>query len=241
MNLNNIVIVLAHPEESRNIGATCRAMANNGIHTLRIVGQRSEYDDERVRILAIHAASIWEHAQFFESITAATADCAMSAGTTRRRGKRRKGKLFLPEEFAAFADSSSASARVALVFGNERTGLTDDELLECTAGVTIPSHPEFASLNLSHAVQVMCYHLFRTASGEQHGYTPVDLVRLDKTVDCISASLKKIGFFTQAGQADMEHFWRGILSRAALSEGEAQYIEKTFVKAAGLASKNNCD
>lgn len=238
MNLSNIAIILARPEEARNIGATCRAMANNGIRTLRIVGKRGDYDDERVRVLAIHAASIWEEAQFFGSITAATSDCAMSAGTTRRRGKKRKGKLFLPEEFAAFANGSSDSARIALVFGNERTGLTDEELLECTSGVTIPSHPDFASLNLSHAVQIMCYHLFRMASGAQRGYTPVDLARLDKTVDCISASLRKIGFFTQAGQSDMERFWRGILSRAALSEGEAQYIEKTFVKAAGLAQRN---
>ena len=55
MNLSQIVIVLCRPEESRNIGAVCRAMANNDISTLRIVGKREDYDDERVRILAIHS------------------------------------------------------------------------------------------------------------------------------------------------------------------------------------------
>lgn len=237
MNLDNITVVLVRPDESRNIGAVCRAMANNNIHDLRIVGKKSDYDEERVRILAIHAAYIWENARFFDSITQATADCSIAAGTTRRRGKKRADKLLLPEEFAELCDKSGG--KIAAVFGNERTGLTDEEVLECTIGVTIPSSQEFASLNLSHAVQIICYHLFRQQGKVSPGYTPIDLKRLDKTVDTISRSLKQVGFFKVAGQADMERFWRGLLSRAVLSEGDASYIEKTFTKIAGLNSKNS--
>lgn len=233
MNLENIVIVLCHPEESRNIGAVCRSMANNGIHTLRIVGKREEFDDERVRILAIHAAYIWDNAQFFSSITEATSDCTAVAGTTRRRGKKRKGKLLLPEEFVSI--TSRTDAKTAVVFGNERTGLTDPELLECTVGVTIPSSEEFASLNLSHAVHVICYHFFRETQKDFAGYTPIALERLDKTVSCITGNLQTIGFFSRTGKTDMALFWRNILSRAALSEGEAKYIEMIFDKAAGLS------
>ena len=98
MNLDKVFIVLSHPEESRNIGAACRAMANNNIRHLRIVGKRQDYSDEKVRILAIHAVNLWESAEFFDSVKDATADCTLSAGTTRRRGKKRKGKLFFPEE-----------------------------------------------------------------------------------------------------------------------------------------------
>ena len=61
---------------------------------------------------------------------------------------------------------------------------------------------------------------------------------LEKTVQTIAESLKKIGFFKVTGRKDMEMFWRSVLSRSALSEGEAQYIEKVFTKAAGLVSKN---
>lgn len=165
MDSEKIVVVLVRPEESRNVGAVCRAMANSAMHDLRIVGRREDLDDERVRVLAIHAAYIWENARFFDSVTEATADCSISAGTTRRRGKKRKGKLFLPEEFAANASSITAGGgRAAVVFGNERTGLTDEELEECSCGVTIPSSDEFASLNLSHAVQIICYELFRAAN-----------------------------------------------------------------------------
>ena len=241
MNLNKIYIVLDHPDECRNIGSACRAMANNDITHLRIVGKKEDYDTEKVHILAIHAAYIYDNAEFFDSITEATADCTIAAGTTRRRGKKRKGKLLLPEEFAETAEKISGSSdseggNVAIVFGNERTGLTDSQLEECTIGVTIPSSNTFSSLNLSHAVQIMCYHIFRH---QKTGYTPLSLNRIDKTVDVITSSLQQIGFFTLNGKPEMENFWRGICSRAALSESEAQYIEKIFTKAAGLAKKNS--
>lgn len=238
MNLSNIVIILDRPDESRNVGAVCRAMANNDIKTLRIVGKKSDYDDERVRILAIHAAYIWENAEFFNSITEAAKDCVIAAGTTRRRGKKR-GKLLLPEEFAEKASGTSENGKVAVVFGNERTGLEENELDECTMGVTIPSSEDFGSLNLSHAVQIISYELFRASKKISKGSVAVDLVRLEKTVDEISDDLQKIGFFKVAGKEDMRRFWRDILSRAEISESEAVYIEKTFSKAAGLASRKS--
>ena len=187
MNLKNVCIILAHPEESRNIGSACRAMANCGIECLRIVGCHSDYDDERVKILAIHAAEIWERAEFFSDIKSATADCILSAATTRRRGKKRKGKLFLPEEFCEFAKNSS-DGKIAIVFGNERAGLSDEEVASCTVGVTIPSSENFPSLNLSHAVQIICYELFRAQNPNEKGFMPIDLNRLEKTVLKISQS-----------------------------------------------------
>ena len=236
MDLNKLCVVLCRPEDSRNVGASCRAMANNGISCLRIVGRREDYDDEKARVLAIHAADIWERAEFYNSIQEATADCIISAATTRRRGKKRKGKLFLPEEFCSFVKESDG--KIAVVFGNERTGLTDEEVESCSVGVTIPSDPGFMSLNLSHAVQIICYHFFRAQEPGLKGYTKIDLARLDKTVNCISDNLKKIGFFKIAGRLDMENFWREILARSSLTESEAKYIEKTFTKMAGLACKN---
>ncbi|MBO4638561.1 MAG: RNA methyltransferase [Treponema sp.] len=241
MKLNNIVIVLDHPDESRNIGAACRAMANNDISELRIVGNKSDYDIEHIHVLAIHAGAIFDKAQFYSSIKEATADCTVCAGTTRRSGKKR-GKLLLPEEFADQMSSvTEQNARIAVVFGNERTGLTDEQLDQCTAGITIPSSNSFGSLNLSHAVQIICYHLFRKKlserSGGYKGVTPVSLERIDDTVQKMTDDLQKIGFFKMPGREDMENFWRSILSRSAITESEAQYLEKTFSKIAGLSEK----
>lgn len=244
MNLSNIVIVLDHPDESRNIGAACRAMANNDISDLRIVGKIEDYDLEHIHVLAIHAGYIFDKAHFYSSIKEATADCAICAGTTRRRGKKR-GKLLLPEEFAQMAGNITSDSKVAIVFGNERTGLTDPQLDECNLGVTIPSSDNFGSLNLSHAVQILSYHMYRQNLSEKkenfRGYTPVTLERIDKSVDSITDNMQKIGFFKMPGREDMENFWRSILSRASLSEGELQYLEKTFTKMAGLSKKNNSE
>ena len=245
MNLQKIVIILDHPDESRNIGAACRAMANNDISELRIVGNKKDYDIEHIHVLAIHAGGIFDKAKFYDSIKEATADCTVCAGTTRRRGKKR-GKLLLPEEFAQqVGPVTEEGARVAVVFGNERTGLTDEQLDQCTAGVTIPSSKGFGSLNLSHAVQIMCYHLFRNKLQEREGgykgVTPVSLERIDKTVGSITDNMQKIGFFKMPGREDMENFWRSVLSRAAISESEAKYLEKTFSKMSGLAQKNKSD
>ena len=241
MNLNNIVIVLDHPDESRNIGAACRAMANNDIKELRIVGNKADYDIEHIHVLAIHAGPIFDSARFYNSIKEATADCTVCAGTTRRSGKKR-GKLLLPEEFAnQMSPVTEEGGKIAVVFGNERTGLTDEQLDQCTAGITIPSSSGFGSLNLSHAVQIISYHLFRKKLSERKGgykgVNPVTLERIDKAVQSITDDMQEIGFFKMPGREDMENFWRSVLSRAAISEGEAQYLEKTFSKMAGLSKK----
>lgn len=245
MKLENIYIVLARPEESRNIGAACRAMANNGITKLRIVGKKEDFDDERVRILAIHAVNIWDNCEFFPSISEAVKDCSIAFGTTRRKGKKRRDTYYFPEDAALKADElTSQNAKVAVVFGNERTGLTDEELNECNSAVTIPSCPEFASLNLSHAVQIIAYHMFRQNEKAERGitgsgFTPVSLERIESAVKSITDDLEKIGFFKISGREDQERFWTSILSRSAMSEGEVKYLEKIFSKASGLSSKNN--
>ena len=233
-----IVIILCRPEQSRNIGAVCRAMKNMDIHKLHIVGKKEDYDEKKVSILAVHAFDIWQNAKFFDSITEAAADCAWVCGTTRRRGKNRKDWLLLPEEFAK-SYTNMPICNVGLVFGNERTGLTDEEFSECNSGVIIPSNSKDGSLNLSHAVQILCYIVFRTEKTIAAGYTPITQSRLSKTLTTIGDNLQKMGFFSVTGRTDMEQFWSSILSRSSLSESEAQYIEKMFSKAAGLFCKNS--
>lgn len=231
-------MVLARPKESGNIGSVCRAMANNDIADLRIVGEKKSFDENEIQKFALHAFSIWQNANFFSSISDAISDCSLAAGTTRRRGKKRKEKLFFPEELASLSNPiTEASGKVALVFGNERTGLTDDELSECTVASIIPSSKKFASLNLSHAVQIFSYHFFRFNKKGEHGFSPLSLSRLEKTVATITDNLQAIGFFQKAGKKAMSQFWLSLLSRASLSESEAQYIEKIFTKIAGLENR----
>ena len=229
-------VVLCRPEEARNVGSVCRAMKNMGFCDLRIVGNKEDFDERQVHTLALDAFDIWESAAFFapcaQGLEAALADCTIAAGTTRRRGKRRKGISFTPEQFAESLKTSCARAKAAVVFGNERTGLTDAELSACSLSVCIPANPEFASLNLSHAVQVVLYVLARAFDGIPRGYEPVPLARLKGAVADISADISRIGLYKYAGGEDNAQFLEEIFARAQLSERELRRLEALFHKIA---------
>lgn len=243
MDMEKVAIVLSHPENSKNVGAVCRAMATMDVSDLRIVGERRDYDSGKVSALALHAKDVWQAARFFGSITSAVSDCAISIATTRRRGKKRKAFMLFPEEAAEKAGEVAArGGRSAVVFGNERTGLTDSEMNECTTAMTIPSSRSFPSLNLSHAVQVTLYTLFRNQCKGSKGYSTIELKRLERVIDKIAECFAAIGFFSTSGESGKEEakrFWREVLSRSALSEGEAKYMEHIFEKARGMSNKNN--
>jgi tRNA/rRNA methyltransferase/tRNA (cytidine32/uridine32-2'-O)-methyltransferase len=108
---------------------------------------------------AIHAADVWNEAEHFGTLKDALADCAISVGTSRRRGRHRKSNTLTPRELAAFLKTKAGSA--AIVFGNERTGLEREELELCNMASHIPVSPEFSSINLSHAVQIYAYELYQ--------------------------------------------------------------------------------
>jgi tRNA/rRNA methyltransferase/tRNA (cytidine32/uridine32-2'-O)-methyltransferase len=141
-------------------------MKNMGLFRLRIAeaassagpGRFSDQEKALIRARAVHAADIWERAEFFDSLAPALADLSLTVGVTRRRGRRRKQASLTPGELAAWLREKPGSA--ALVFGNERTGLEDAELDLCNIASHIPASRAFPSLNLSHAVQIYAYELF---------------------------------------------------------------------------------
>lgn len=249
MNIPQTVIVLCKPNEGKNIGAVCRAMFTMGLSRLRIVGERSDYEDEEIRTLAVHAFHLWEKAEFFDSLEHAVEDCVFAAGTTRRGGHKRSFSVCGPRELSSRIFSLPSACRAAVVFGNERTGLTEAELNICSCAVTIPADAKSGSLNLSHAVQIIAYELYCAFQSSVRGglkgsgllCEAVSISRLEKTVDEIIGSLRKIGFFSVGNPENMKRFWLSILSRAALSEEEARYVEKIFYKASRLSLKNKAD
>ena len=249
MDISQTVIVLCKPNEGKNIGAVCRAMFTMGLSRLRIVGKRSDYKDEEIRTLAVHAFHLWEKAEFFDRLENAVKDCVFAAGTTRRGGHKRSFSVCSPQELSSRIFSLPSACRAAVVFGNERTGLTEDELNICAFAVTIPADAKAGSLNLSHAVQVIAYELYCAFQSSVRGglkdscclSEAVSISRLEQTVDEVTGSLRKIGFFSSGNSEGMKRFWLSILSRAALSEEETRYIEKIFYKAACLSLKNKTD
>lgn len=236
MELSDLIIILCRPSEPGNVGAVCRVMKNMGLSRLRLV-EAAPLEEGPVRARAVHAADLWEAARRFDSLEAAIADCALVIGTTRRRGRRRKALTMTPAEAAAYLRDRPGPA--ALVFGNERTGLEDGELRRCNLASHIPVDGAFPSLNLSHAVQVYCYELYRTlgpARGVKGQWEPLDQEGAAALARSVTGSLEALGFYRHPGREDQELFFRDIFSRAALNAGEAAYLERIFAKAARLGT-----
>ena len=219
-------------------------MKNMDCLDLRIVGNKADFSDEQVRTLSVHAYDIWEHTSFFEptiqGLKEAMADCSIAAGTTRRMGQKRKSWGMTPEQFAQNIQASG-TGRVGVVFGNERTGLTDEELDCCSVAVNIPSSERFPSLNLSHAVQLITYTLYRSLDNRERGYTPITRERLATLIESISADIKHVGMFKNTGLDDNDRFLDGIFARAALSEGEAKRMQKLFHTIAWMKTESDQD
>ena len=259
MLLSDVIVVLSRPAEAGNVGAVCRAMKNMGLSRLRLAapeftemvpgttfGTLSEagfgYGGNLaiIQARAVHAVDVWEKAESFETLAAAVKDCALVIGTTRRRGRRRKQVSMIPSETAAFLKDHPGPA--ALVFGNERTGLADDELELCNFASHIPADETFPSLNLSHAVQIYAYELFRALSGSggdavKGQWVPMDQEASEDLTREIMDNLKTLGFYKQIGREEQERFFRDIFSRAALTEREGRYFAGIIAKAVRLAVK----
>ena len=140
MDLSDIIVILCRVSEPGNLGAVCRAMKNMGLRRLRIAGtSRESLDEAPLLARAIHAADIWEKAEFYENLAEAGADCSLLIGTTRRRGRRRKHISIEAGDLAAWLREKQG--RAGIVFGNERTGLEDAELDLCNAASHIPVAP----------------------------------------------------------------------------------------------------
>lgn len=235
--LESVRVVLSRPRESRNVGAVCRAMKNMGLTRL-YVADFEELDREQAKILAIHAADVLDNAVMTSSLEKAVAGCSLVAGMTRRWGKNRKYLYLDPAELAGRLLAYEGD-ETALVFGNEVSGLSDEELRLCHVGVTIPSSPDFPSLNLSHAVQIITYEVYRAfhkAAGKRY-YTPITGQTLDDLVSHLTSSLNSLGFYKLVTPEEMGRFFRDIFARAALSRRESERIRSIFSKIAGLGGK----
>ena len=150
-------IVLVHTSHPGNIGATARAMKNMGLTRLWLVRPK-QYPDEQATWRAAGAADLLEQAVVVDTLDQAIAGCGLVVGTSAR-GRRIPWPLLNPRETAAKIYPELSRHPVALLFGREDRGLTNEELQRCHLHVNIPANEDYSSLNLAMAVQVICYEL----------------------------------------------------------------------------------
>ena len=155
--LERVRVVLVDTSHPGNIGAVARAMWTMGLTRLSLVRPK-RYPSAEATARAAGADGLLYDAPVLDSLDAALADCTWVVGTTVRSRHLQLPRLS-PREFAARAVEEANRGEVALVFGREQTGLSNEELDQCQAVASIASNPQFGSLNVAAAVQVFAYEL----------------------------------------------------------------------------------
>ncbi|MFK8050341.1 MAG: tRNA (cytosine(32)/uridine(32)-2'-O)-methyltransferase TrmJ [Halioglobus sp.] len=157
MKLDNIRIVLVNTSHPGNVGAVARAMKNMGLSKLYLVAPR-QFPDEQATWRAVSASDILESAVVTSTLEEAVGDCQFVVGTSAR-GRRIPWPLLDPRRCAQRMNEESERGEVAVLFGREDRGLTNDELKICNLHLNIPTSADYSSLNLAMAVQIVCYEL----------------------------------------------------------------------------------
>ena len=185
-------IVLVGTQHPGNIGAAARAMKTMGLHELVLVAPLKPLNEDTMA-MAVGADDVVSAARICATLDEAIADCVLVAGCSARQRQVQLPE-FTPRDIAPRLLSAATSARVALLFGPERAGLTNEDLQRCHLSVHIPSDPQFSSLNLAAAVQVLAYEL-RLAM--------LSRIEASERVDAFASSATR----APAAQAAMEGFF----------------------------------
>ena len=157
--LNNIRIVLIETSHPGNIGSAARAMKTMGLTSLYLVKPK-RYPSPDAIAMASNADDVLESAVIVNTLQDAIADCQIVYGTSSRHRYLQWPLMSAREAGQSLIQSATQGNQIAIVFGNERTGMTNAELQQCHYHVSIPTNPDYASLNLAQAVQILCYECY---------------------------------------------------------------------------------
>ena len=227
MDVRIVLVGTTHPG---NIGATARAMKNMGFSRLVLVGPRA-FPHEDATARASGAEDVLEQTRVAATLDEAIADCAFVVGASAR--SRAIGwPTAEPRECAQRLKAEAEHAPVALVFGPEKSGLTNDDLDRCHQLLTIPTDPEFSSLNLAMAVQVVTYELRL----QQHSVSPsLDATRddgvplataaeLEHFYEHLEATLRRTGFLDPENPRLLMRRLRRLFIRALPDQNEVNIL-----------------
>jgi len=225
MSLDRIAVVLSHPSHPGNIGSAARAIKTMGFEDLRLVDAPPLTDDARA--LAAGALDVLERAARHASLGDALADCILAVGfTARGRGLSHECRPI--RDLATQILDATRDGRVALVFGNETSGLSNAELGLCHAIGTIPANAAYSSLNLAAAVQVACYEVAVAASAHQPAEGSVHEAATVEDVEALHAhfesAMRESGYLDPQRPGRLMERLRRMFARARLERSEVKAL-----------------
>lgn len=217
--LENVVVVLDHPQNLVNIAGVVRAMKNMGLHRLRVVNP-AEYDTWRIGGIAHRSEDVAEGAEIFGSLREALADCIHVVGTTARARTAHRNYL-RPRDAAPLVVDRAREGVVALLFGREDRGLENDALDLCHSVAIIPTNPDYSSMNLAQATLILAYEVFLAAGGAggplpkgRRTTRPATVAELENTYAALEQGLDRIDFFKARAPEAILRTLRTVISRA---------------------------
>lgn len=221
------VFVLVRPQMGENIGAAARAMWNFGLDRMRIVAPRDGWPNARAVAMASGAGRLLDEARVVDDLDAAIADCDVVLATTAR-GRDLTKPVLTPE--AAMAEARArgrAGQRVAVLFGPERAGLENADVVRANALITVPVNPAFPSLNLAQCALLTAYEWGRQGEGLREIATPaVDMANAGEVAALVGhfeERLDQAGFFFPPDKApNMKMNLRNMLTRLPLTRADVQ-------------------
>ena len=228
---DNISIVLVEPRSAGNIGSAARAMSNTGFKNMQLVSP-CEYKNNDGFSMACKADGLLLKAEVFDNLHECVEQAAVIVGTTRRKGRVRWPVMTLGEAVPKILELSAAN-KVAILFGREDRGLTNDEVMLCDILIEIPSSDEYPSLNLSHAVFIVCYHLFTTAVPPVPTITTVPRPELDSMYKHLEEALTALNYGEQGNEYLLKtimHNSKRLFGRTGLMQYEVNMLRGIFTQ-----------
>ncbi len=229
-------IILSEPQLGENIGACARAMANFGLSDLRLVKPRDGWPNPKAEAMAAGAANLIASASLHDTVADAIGPLRLVFASTARDRAMAKPVLTPAEAARRLREAAQNGIATAVLFGNERSGLNNDEVALADCVITIPTDPGFSSLNLGQAVLLMGYEWFKSGDATpsaqiDHGAAlPAareDLIRL---FEHLESELETSGFLWPPGnRPSMVHNLRNILHRAQLTDQEVRTLRGVIV------------
>lgn len=229
--LLNIQVVLCNTSHPGNIGSAARAMKTMGITTLTLVAPLVQPDDHSLA-LSCNAKDVITNCRIVDSLEQAIADNHLVIAMTGRKREFNE-RIATPKEITPeILTAIAIQEKVSLVFGNEQNGLTIEQLEKCNRLVTIPGNPEYFSLNLAQAVQIVCYEIYSNYNPnlehlktELRRATAQDIEHLLKRLDNL---LDNSSFYTARNQIWVQRRLQNILHKAQLNREEADLLHGVF-------------
>ncbi|HMV83630.1 MAG TPA: RNA methyltransferase [Blastocatellia bacterium] len=209
---SNCKIVLVRPRDPNNIGAVARAMKNFGFRRLAVVTPHPPVWSEVVS--AVKAGDVLTGAQVCATLDEAVAECDLVVGTTDHTRVAGRQTVYTP--FDLSRDLSEAQFNLALVFGTEKHGLTNEDLSRCHRVMSIPTLPDCPSMNLGQAVAVCCYELIRDRAQQDVIPLPAETATAGATeaaLQLVLEVLRQIDFVLPGNEPDLTRRLRGSLLR----------------------------